>query len=145
MSSIAYLTLFTPYFTLHNSSAVLNKSFIQGSGTAAIDYIELPNYVRYDPTHPDETAPIVPGDIEAVVILKGTPPGPSDFIVAVYESMVAAIGKQGTLVGTSLAGNTLTCTARLRTVENVSPYPTATQFNQIAEVRLVFVPKDNWA
>lgn len=146
MSILGYLTRFnsSPSITLHNGTTIINKSVIENSAEAVIEYIRLPNYVLYDPNG-TEDAPTVPGTITAVVLLRSPSPGIDDFVESEYETWCTAVGKRAILTGARLlTGGTATCTARLRSVRNVSPQPTASEFNEHVEVEFVFVPLDNW-
>lgn len=141
MSSIAYLSSFgtTPTLTLHNGTTHKAGGIVNKSAQAQLDYILLPNKTWYDPNL-NSQAPRVPDAVVAMVVVTLANKAA---VVTEFEVMCGHVGKKATLTATKISSGTVTCTARLEQVENISPFPI--DIDDTMEVQLVFRPLTNWA
>ncbi len=140
MSSIIYPSSFasSPTLTLHNGTTHKAAAIVIRSAVAQLDYIVLPNKVLYDPNG-SGAAPRLPDIVVAKVAVQLAN---KTAIVTEFEAMCNQVGVKAILTGTKISGGTLTCTARLEQVENVSPF--LLDIDRQMEVQLTFRPLTTW-
>lgn len=137
MSAVAYPSAFGNQ-TLHNGTTHRSVNIIAGSGESAAKYISLPNGTLFDP-YGTTAAPIKPSPVTATVFLTYSTQALAN---TEYEALVALIGTRATLTATKTSGGTMTCTARLKKISNVSPFRDRPGGHM--KVKLEFVPLTNW-
>lgn len=138
MTSIAYITAFAGS-TLHDGTERFATKALFQSPVAKLKIITLPDGSLYD-AHETGDAPTAPGPVTTVSLMRFSSAAAAN---TEFETLSALAGKSGTLTAKKADGTTVTCTARLKKVVNVSKY--RDRMLAHLKVSLEFQPTTDWA